>query len=266
MFTVNRFIQSETFDDIRVITLNRPEKRNALSPEMVEELSREIDQIGQDASVKAIILTGAGKAFCAGADLAYLRKLSQYSDEENLADSTRLAELFRKIYQLPKLTVAMINGAALAGGCGLALCCDYLTADRENARLGFTEVRIGFVPAIVMNFLIRKVSLQTAHHLTLSGKILTAEEAHRSGLIHYLFSEKNLPKETRSFAEDMLNRNSFQAMMQTKRLFQQLLDKPLDDGLKLASRVNAQSRKSADCQRGLNAFLSKQKINWRETY
>ncbi len=261
---MSQLIQTETFDDIIRITLNRPEKRNALSPELVEALFRKIDDVGQDVSIKAVIITGAGKAFCAGADLAYLRQLSQYSDEENLADSTRLAELFRKIYQLPKITVAMINGPALAGGCGLALCCDYLIADRENARLGFTEVRIGFIPAIVMNFLIRKVPLQTAQHLALSGQIITAEEALRLGLIHYTFSKNELDEKTRSFVEDLLNRNSFQAMMQTKRLYQQLLDKPLKEGLELACRVNAQSRKSADCQKGLNAFLNKQKINWRQ--
>jgi len=260
---LSQLIQTETFDDIIQITLNRPEKRNALSPELVEALFQKIDEVGQDVSIKAVIISGEGKAFCAGADLAYLRQLSQYGDEENLADSTRLAQLFQKIYQLPQITVAMINGPALAGGCGLALCCDYLIADREKARLGFTEVRIGFIPAIVMNFLIRKVPLQTAHHLALSGQIITAEEALRLGLIHYTFSENDLKEKTRSFVEDLLNQNSFQAMIQTKRLYQQLLDKPLEKGLELACRVNAQSRKSADCQKGLNAFLNKQKINWR---
>ncbi len=251
------------FKDVIQVTLNRPEKRNALSPELVEELHQTLDDLQENPDIKAVIFTGAGKAFCAGADLAYLKKLSRFSAEENLQDSRRLADLFRRIYEFPKLTLAMVNGPALAGGCGLAICCDYIFADAENARFGFTEVRIGFIPAIVMNFLLRKVAPNTAYDLVLSGRILDASEAQTAGLIQRTFHPDELADATYRFLEKLLSQNSFAAMIQTKRLYQQLLETPLPEGIELASRTNAESRKTEDCQKGLRAFLNKEKIVWR---
>ncbi len=251
------------FHDVLQITLNRPEKRNALSPELVEEFHAELDDIQNNPQIKALIITGAGKAFCAGADLAYLKKLSQFSPEENLQDSRRLAELFQRLYQLPRLTIAMVNGPALAGGCGLATCCDYIFADQENARFGFTEVRIGFVPAIVMNFLQRKIAPNHAYELVLSGKIISAAQAQSIGLINQSFPSEELSSGTYQFLDKLLSQNSFSAMMQTKRLYQQLRETTLAEGVELASRTNAVSRQTADCQKGLQAFLNKEKIVWR---
>lgn len=250
--------------DIYILTLNRPEKRNALSPDLVKALHRKIDEIAKDPHCKVLIITGAGKAFCAGADLAYLQELSHYNNEENLADSRNLADLFLKIYRLPKITIAIVNGPALAGGCGLATCCDYIFADAEKAKLGFTEVRIGFIPAIVMNFLIRRIPMQLARHLIISGEIISASEGQKLGLIHQGFSTGELWERSIEFAENLLSKNSFSAMIKTKELLSKLLDLPLSKGLDLASEVNAISRKSADCQRGLKAFLDKQKIQWQE--
>jgi methylglutaconyl-CoA hydratase len=258
-------IMKEELRDICILTINRPEKRNALSPEIVKEMRREIENLNSEDQVKVVILTGAGNAFCAGADLAYLQQISEYSDKENRQDSGNLAELFHIIYSLPKITVAMVNGPALAGGCGLALCCDYIFASSEYAKLGFTEVRIGFVPAIVMNFLIRKISLQDAFHLAINGQIVTAEQAEKIDLVYQVCAHKNLRDDTVKFAGDLLERNSFAAMVQTKRLFQQLLELPLTSGLSVASEVNAQSRKTADCQKGLENFLHKKSINWRDS-
>ncbi len=258
------YVLQQIENDIAVVTLNRPEKRNALSPELVAELDATLDSLQQDGRIRAVILTGAGKAFCAGADLAYLKQLSAFTEEENLADSQNLARVFRKIYQFPKITVAMINGAALAGGCGLALCCDYRFASTEYARLGFTEVRIGFIPAIVMNFLIRTVTPGVAAHLALSGEILNADQAQEVGLVHRIFPAEALKTKTLKFVNNLLNQNSFSAMMQTKQLLQQLYDLPLSDGIQLASEWNARSRKTPDCQKGLRAFLNKEPIRWRE--
>ncbi len=255
---------TERIHDIAILTLNRPDKRNALSPELVQALKIAVDGIAEDESVRAVILTGAGKAFCAGADLAYLQKLSQFSEKQNLEDSRGLSELFEKMYRLPKLTIAMANGPALAGGCGLAMCCDYIMADRNNSRFGFTEVRIGFIPAIVMNFLIRKIPLNAAFHLAVSGEILSAADALKAGIINEIIEEKELRERTLQFAENMLNQNSISAMIQTKQLFQHLLDVPLQEGLELAASANVMSRKTEDCQRGLKAFLNKEKIRWRE--
>lgn len=249
--------------DIYLLTLNRPEKRNALSPELVAALHQEIDNIREDENCKVLIITGAGKAFCAGADLAYLQELSRYDESENFADSQRLAHLFDKIYQFPKLTIAMVNGPALAGGCGLANCCDYIFADTD-ATFGFTEVRIGFIPAIVMNFLIRKIPLYNVRHLALSGEIISASSARTMGMVYQTCDMSSLKKETMSFAGKLLTDNSFQAMMQTKALFQNLLDLPLSEGIRLSSEINARSRKSEDCQKGLQAFLNKEKLQWRD--
>jgi methylglutaconyl-CoA hydratase len=261
---LEKLILEEKSEDIVLLTLNRPEKRNALSPELVSELSGIIERLKSDTAVKAVIITGNGSAFCAGADLAYLKELSAYTDEENLQDSQALANLFQEIYMLPKLTIALLNGPALAGGFGLALCCDYLIAADEGVKVGFTEVRIGFVPAIVMNFLIRRIQLYTAYHLVISGSVISAEEALKIGIIQETIPPAELRARTVNFISKLLEQNSLSAMIQTKQLFQDLLEKPIDEGLELACRINAKSRKSADCQLGLKQFLEKKPIQWRD--
>ena len=261
---MNHLILKEVHRDICILTINRPEKRNSLSPELVSELSREIEEIRLNDKIRVVILTGSGNAFCAGADLAYLQRMSEFSEQENEQDSRILADLFYHIYRLPKITIAMVNGPALAGGCGLALCCDYIFASSEKAKLGFTEVRIGFVPAIVMNFLIRRISLSRALHLAISGEILTAEAAHKIGLIYQTLADEKLREGTLDFAENLLEQNSFAAMVQTKELFQQLTERHIEEGLEMASKVNAKSRQTADCQEGLKHFLNKQQLNWRK--
>lgn len=250
--------------DIAILRLNRPEKRNALSPELVDELQKQLSSIRENSKIRAVIITGTGKAFCAGADLAYLQEMSTYSDRRNLADSQKLAELFKLLYELPKLTIAQVNGPALAGGFGLALCCDYLFADVARAQFGFTETRIGFLPAIVMNILIRKLPLNLARHLVLSAEILTTKDALNSGIADFGFTGEELASGTLSFLEKLLAQNSFQAMLQTKKLFHQLLDLPLAEGLRLSAEVNAESRKTEECKKGLQAFLNKQKLIWRD--
>ncbi|UCF65075.1 MAG: enoyl-CoA hydratase/isomerase family protein [bacterium] len=262
---MDHLILKELYHDICFLTINRPEKRNALSPVLVERLRREIDEISLNEQIRMLILTGSGNAFCAGADLAYLQTISEFSEQENEQDSRNLADLFYQIYRLPKITIAMVNGPALAGGCGLALCCDYIFASSEKAKLGFTEVRIGFIPAIVMNFLIRRISLSRALHLAISGEILSAQAAHKIGLIYGVLADENLRKGTLDFAENLLEQNSFTAMIQTKELFQQLTERQIEDGLELASKVNAKSRRTADCQKGLKLFLSKQQQKWRDS-
>ncbi|MBN2365017.1 MAG: enoyl-CoA hydratase/isomerase family protein [Calditrichaeota bacterium] len=257
-------LRLEKFDDFVTLTLMRPEKRNALSPELIQDIQDALDQIKRMPEIRGVIVTGEGKAFCAGADLAYLEEISHYDEEQNLQDSRTLTQLFHDLYTLPKITVARVNGPALAGGCGLALCCDYVVADRDKAIFGFTEVKIGFIPAIVMNFLIRKVSLGAAFHAALEGKIFSAEEAQKMGLVHSLFNTTALHDGTLNLLGKLLDQNSFGAMIQTKKLYQELLNKPLEEGLELAARVNAQSRKSVDCQKGLNHFLNKKEIKWRE--
>ena len=261
---MEKLILLETDKDIALLTINRPEKRNALSPELVDALSKQLIEISNNPAIKAVVITGSGSAFCAGADLAYLKTISQNSDSENLADSKKLADLFAQLYQLNKLTIAMVNGPALAGGFGLALCCDYIFAARETAKFGFTEVRIGFVPALVMNILIRKIAPAVALDLVLSSQIIDAQGALEKQLINKIFPEEILYCETLKFLEQFLTQNSFQAIQATKSLFQKLLDIPLKEGMQLAAEINAQSRKTDDCQNALKAFLNKQTIKWRE--
>jgi len=232
---------------------------------LVAELHSEILDLKKDDRIKAVILTGAGDAFCAGADLAYLQKISNYSRQENLQDSQTLSELFYQIYQMPRITFAMLNGPALAGGFGLAICCDYIFAASATVKLGFTEVRIGFVPAIVMNFLIRRLSFEKAFHLAISGEIITAENAAKRGLVDQICPPNKMREHTFNFIQKLLEKNSFNAMIQTKKLFQMLLDVPLKDGLKLASEVNVNSRKTEDCRKGLEHFLNKMPLNWRHS-
>jgi len=251
--------------DLVFYKINRPDKRNSLNQELVREFKENLDSIYYDNSIKVVVITGIGKAFCAGADLAYLEKLSHFSDSENLEDSQDLSDLFKKIYEMPKLTIAMVNGPAIAGGCGLALTCDFIFADKENAKFGFSEVRIGFIPAIVMNFLIRKVSLNNAYKLVIGAEIIQPEEAFQLGFVDEIMESDKLNNYTFNFIDNILTQNSFAAMMQTKKLFQRLLDIPLSDGIQIASEINAQSRKSADCQTGLKSFLNKQKVDWRKS-
>src|SRR6267378_5017966 len=163
------------------ITFNRPEKRNAISPKMMCDLQSALDEIEKDRT-RVAILTGAGNVFCAGMDLETLSAMAQQSPQENQEDSRRLARLFRRIWSFPKPLIAAVNGHALAGGCGIATLCDFTLAVPE-AKFGYTEVKIGFLPAIVSVFLTRQIGEKRTRDLLLTGRIFDAEEAQRMGLV-----------------------------------------------------------------------------------
>ncbi|HEY5826149.1 MAG TPA: enoyl-CoA hydratase-related protein [Cyclobacteriaceae bacterium] len=251
----------EVKDRIGYITLNRPEKRNALSFELISELKIAFTQAESDPLVKVIVLTANGDSFCAGADLAYLQNLQQFSYEQNLDDSNHLKELFYQIYTLKKVVIAQIQGHALAGGCGLATVCDFAFAVPE-AKLGYTEVKIGFIPAIVMIFLIRKIGEQKAKHLLLSGELITAEVAERWNLINQVVSKDQLESTVYSFAQKLIKNNSSQSMEVTKQMIAEVQSLPLEEALQHASRMNAQARGTEDCKKGIAAFLNKQELQW----
>src|SRR6476469_7544821 len=177
-------------DAIATLTLNRPEKRNAVSFTLVGELLAALDEV-ERGGAQALIVTGAGKAFCAGLDLEELKSLLGKTHDENVKDSARMAALFRRIYDFPKPTIAAVNGAAIAGGTGIATMCDFTLAVPE-AKFGYTEVRIGFVPAIVSTFLLRQVGEKRARDLLLTGRIVTAEEAHQIGLVDEIVALEKL--------------------------------------------------------------------------
>src|SRR6267378_3147313 len=184
------------------ITFNRPEKRNAISFELLNELLAAFDEV-EASPAQILILTGAGKAFCAGLDLEELRSLLDKTPAENLADSERIARVFRRLYDFPKPTIAAVNGAAIAGGTGLATMCDFALAVPE-AKFGYTEVRIGFVPAIVSSFLIANVGEKRARDLLLTGRIFNAQEALQLGLVNEIVAPDQLMHRTHELAAQLL--------------------------------------------------------------
>ncbi|HMQ00057.1 MAG TPA: enoyl-CoA hydratase-related protein [Cyclobacteriaceae bacterium] len=237
-----------TSNRIASITLNREEKRNALSPDLVQALKDAFDRAAKDDEAKVIILKGGKQAFCAGADLAYLQSLQSFTYEENLADSHHLKELFLKIYTHPKVVIAQVEGPALAGGCGLANVCDFCFAVPE-AKFGFTEVKIGFIPAMVMVFLIRKIGESNAKQLLLSGKLIDATEARRMALVHEVYEADKIEDLVNKFAASLVKNNSLEAMQMTKRMIGAVQDLSLDEALQYTARMNAEARASDDCKK-----------------
>jgi methylglutaconyl-CoA hydratase len=249
-----------TYDGpVATITLNRPDKRNAISNELIEELHHALQEV-QQSPAHILILTGSGPAFCSGMDLDNLREITQHTTAENLADSGRMAHMFRTLYDFPKVTIAAVNGAALAGGCGLATLCDFTLASAD-AKFGYTEVRIGFVPAIVSTFLLRQVGEKQARDLLLSGRIIGAEEAHRLGLVNEVVSAENLLARARELA-DALAANSPSSLLAAKRLFSTMSQAELDDQIAAAVDENARIRTTHDFREGVNSFLEKRKPSW----
>jgi methylglutaconyl-CoA hydratase len=255
------YIQYHTADRIAYITINRPEKRNALNYELVAELKDAFDRAATDDQAKVVVLRAMGEVFCAGADLAYLQQLQKFSFEENVADSNHLKDLFLKIYTLNKVVIAQIQGHALAGGCGLAAVCDFSFAVPE-AKFGYTEVKIGFIPAIVMVFLLRRIGESKAKQLLLSGDLITAEEAQQVGLLNFISTKESLTTDVLNFSIKLINSNSGQSMATTKQMIAEVQSVPLQEALNYASNMNATARASQDCQQGIAAFLNKEKIVW----
>ncbi len=248
-------------DRVGYITLNRPEKRNALSHELVSELILAFDQAENDSSAKVLVLKANGEAFCAGADLVYLQQLQHFSFEQNLEDSRHLKNLFLKIYQLKKVVIAQVQGHALAGGCGLATVCDFTFAVPE-ARFGYTEVKIGFIPALVSVFLIRKAGEHKAKQLLLTGEVIKAETSLAHGLINQIVKAEELERTVFEFATGLIRNNSGQSMEFTKQLINQVQSLSLEEALEQAANMNAKARATDDCKAGIAAFLNKQELKW----
>jgi methylglutaconyl-CoA hydratase len=244
---------------VATVTLNRPEKRNAISYELIEELLAAFEDVANSSSL-ALILTGAGKAFCSGMDLENLKELVGRSPEQSLKDSEIMARLFRSLYDFPKPTIAAVNGAAIAGGCGLATLCDFTLAVPE-AKFGYTEVRIGFVPAIVSTFLLRQVGEKHARDLLLTGRIIGAEEAHRISLINEIVPAEQLIERARELASQLME-NSPVSLSCTKRLLSDHARLELDVQIQSAVRENAAIRATRDFREGVSSFLEKRKPQW----
>ena len=254
-------LQIRTDDGIRYITLNRPDKRNALNRELVEELTREVEEADADATIRAIVLTGSGEVFSAGADLAALQHLQAATYEENLKDSRTLASLFDAMYRSTKPLIAAVNGHAIAGGCGLVTLCDIAIAV-DTARFGYTETRIGFVPALVARFALAKIGETQSRRLLLSGMLVDAAEAMRIGLITEVCTTSEFQDRLSYWTDIFRNQVSPQAVSQTRELLRTAVSVSWEEALEQAARINAKARETLDCKKGVAAFLNKEPLRW----
>ncbi len=246
---------------VRTITLNRPDRRNAMTPQMQLELTAALEEAAT-AGCKVVVLRGAGQAFCSGMDLSYLQAMNGRSAAELRADAGRISRLFRTLYELPIPTIASVRGAAVAGGTGLATICDFTLAE-PGARFGYTEVRIGFVPALVSAFLALQIGDKRARDLLLTGRLFDAAEAHRLGLVNEVLPPDELEGRVETLAKT-LAANSPASLAATKRLMAAQNKAWLDAAIALAIEASAQSRETSDFREGVAAFLEKRKPAWKE--
>jgi methylglutaconyl-CoA hydratase len=254
-----KYILVESAKGVKTITLNRPEERNALSPGLIDELTVVLDDAAHcDCGVA--ILTGAGSAFCAGLDLEHLETMNARTVEQHRRDSENMARALRTLYEFPKPIIAAVNGPAIAGGMGLATLCDFTLAS-PDARFGYTEVRIGFVPAIVASFLLRQIGEKRTRELLLSGRIIKAEEACRMGLVTRIVQPEELLPEATALAHSLLQ-NSPQAMRAVKELLASHASSRLDEEIEDAISANAHQRSSEDFREGVRAFLEHRRPEW----
>jgi methylglutaconyl-CoA hydratase len=239
---------------VLTLTLNRPAKRNALSAELIDLLHQALERADLDAEVRVVVLRGAGKDFCAGADLEELLASADRSPSENERSALRLGTLFSRMRQLPKPILAMVQGRALAGGAGLATACDLVIAG-SSAQLGYPEIQRGFAPAMVMALLHRLVGEKVALDLVLTGRVVMAEEARALGLLTRVVADSALERDTMALAVD-LSRSSASALGFTKQLFYQLDGRSLLDGIALGAKVNAAARSTSDFRDAIARFLA----------
>ena len=248
-------------EHIRTITLNRPERRNAMTPEMQVELIAAMEEAA-GSNCRVVVLQGAGAAFCSGLDLSALQAMQSRSPADLRADAERIARLFRTLYELPRPTIAAVHGAAIAGGTGLATICD-ITLAVPTAKFGYTEARIGFVPAIVSAYLALQIGDKRSRDLLLTARLFDAEEAHRLGLVNEIVASDQLAQRVQALAHSLAT-NSPQSLAATKRLMAAQNKPWLDAAISEAMEANAKSRETDDFREGVAAFLEKRKPAWTE--
>jgi methylglutaconyl-CoA hydratase len=240
---------------IATLTLNRPEKRNALNDAIIQQLKSSLRKANDDAAIKAIVITGAGNDFCSGADLSALQKISDSSVDENVEDARSLLELFTLIRAVTVPVIAAVRGRALAGGCGLASACDLVLAS-PGARFGYPEVKIGFVPAMVTAILRRNISEKRAFELLTRGSEIDAQTAQEFGLVNQVFAEENFDAEVRAYA-GQFEKLSRSAVGLTKMLLYQIDGLAFPEALAAGADTNVIARLTDDCRKGIDRFLSK---------
>src|SRR5258705_1544208 len=251
----NKVVLSTNEGSIKRITLNRPEKRNALNDEVIAGIKEALRAADGDERTRAVVITGSGKDFCSGADLSALERISESSVSENMQDARSLMELFLLIREMKVPVIAAVHGRALAGGCGLATACDLVLAS-VSARFGYPEVKIGFVPAMVLAILRRNVSEKRAFELITLGEEIGAEEAKQIGLVNRVFKDETFAQEVTAYVHRFEN-TSKSAVSLTKSLLYQIDGLAFIEALETAVDVNVIARMTDDCQRGISRFLNK---------
>ncbi|GMQ82857.1 MAG: enoyl-CoA hydratase-related protein [Rhodothermia bacterium] len=251
--------------DIVTLTLKRPEKRNALNQQLVGELTSVVERLSSDETVRVIVLTGSGNTFSAGADLEALEQMQTASYEDNLEDSQKLANLFTSIRSCSQPVIARVNGHAIAGGFGLLIACDFAIVD-DRARLGFTEVRIGFMPAIVMTFLRTRLPDLAVRDLLLTGRLISAQDALEFRLVNRVVDGARIDDAVRELADEIVRETSREAVSATKRMLFETEFMNMREALAIAVERNATTRKSTECQEGIRAFLEREDPPWKKKF
>jgi methylglutaconyl-CoA hydratase len=243
------------------LTLDRPEIHNAFDDRLIAELTTALEELGADTGVRAVVLTGAGRSFSAGADLNWMRRTASYGETENLADARALARLMRTLNELAKPTVARVNGAALGGGTGLVACCDIVVAS-ERATFGTTEVRLGLIPSVIGPYVLAAIGSRHARRLMLTGERITAVEAARLGLVHEVVAPEQLDAAIERVVAE-LAKGGPDAIAAAKRLIRDLEGRPIDDPLiDVTARRIAALRAGPEAREGIGAFLAKRPPAW----
>jgi methylglutaconyl-CoA hydratase len=251
----------DTTEHLSTITLNRPEKRNAITTQMIADLQSALDAI-EKTDTRVVIVTGTGKAFCAGIDLELLQAIAQQTPAENQDDSRRIAKMFRKIWSYSRPLIAAVNGHALAGGCGIATLCDF-TLSVPEAKFGYTEVKIGFLPAIVSVFLSRQIGEKRCRDLLLTGRLVEASEAKELGLVNEIVSSEKLMARAHELGNDLLAASP-SSITRAKHLLVSAAAAGVDHDLERAVLESARVRCTPDFKEGLAAFLEKRKPIWQD--
>jgi len=237
------------------ITLNRPDKRNALDDQIINEMKHALDEAARDASVRAVLVSGAGKDFSSGADLAALRKISEASVTENVANARNFSEMFIAMRRHPRPIIAAVRGRALAGGCGVATACDLILAS-ESAQFGYPEVNIGFIPAMVMVILRRNISEKRAFELITRGEVIGAQAALEMGLINRVFADDEFDAQVESYVNQLVSKSA-SAVSLAKNLLYHMDAMSFEAALEAGVQLNAITRMTEDCKRGVERFLNK---------
>ena len=249
-------IISKQENSILTVTLNRPDKRNALNDTLINSLKDALREADRDENLRAVVIRGAGKDFCSGADLSALQKIAESDVLENLSDAENLMELFTLIRKIKIPVIAAVHGRALAGGCGLATACDLVLA-AKSARFGYPEVKIGFVPAMVMAILRRNLSEKKSFELITQGFEFSSEEAEKTGLINRVFDDETFDEDVKNYVATY-EKVSRSAVVLSKKLLYQMDGMTFDTALETGAEVNTIARLTEECQKGIARFLKKE--------